>query len=157
MTQSGLPILTLPQPYLLFLGDTTEAELCEDCFRSARLGARAMRGRVFALPEGQPSRRACRNARLRRRKRLMVRPRWSSVSPTRAASFPNAGFPPGSCRQLEAGLNLISGMHMRLDDVPAIEKAAAARHACATDRRAASSAGHPDRDRTPTQRANALC
>ncbi|PYL84509.1 MAG: DUF1611 domain-containing protein, partial [Verrucomicrobia bacterium] len=32
MTQSGLPILTLPQPYLLFLGDITEAEYAKTAF-----------------------------------------------------------------------------------------------------------------------------
>src|SRR5438067_8343983 len=32
MTQSGLPILTLPQPYLLFLGDIIEAEYANTAF-----------------------------------------------------------------------------------------------------------------------------
>ena len=39
-------LTALPQPYLLFLGDTTVAGLCQDRVRAARLGAGTLRRRV---------------------------------------------------------------------------------------------------------------
>src|SRR5205814_9787404 len=66
MTQSGLPILTLPQPYLLFLGDITEAEYAKTAFglrdwaRERRVGQYSCPGAalttgLYFLPPAQRS------------------------------------------------------------------------------------------------------
>src|SRR6266480_3734594 len=104
MTQSGLPILTLPQPYLLFLGDIIEAEYAKTAF-GLRDWARERCVAEYSCPGAT------------------VTTGLPFLTPAEAATK----GAPALLSALEAGLDIISGMHTRLADVPAL-KAAAARN-----------------------------
>jgi D-glutamate N-acetyltransferase len=116
----GIPKFVLPQPYLLFLGDVVEPGFAKTAFglrdwagercvgEYALPGARVSLG----LPSLDPRAAAARGA------RSMV------------IGVANAGghIPPGwfgaLLEALEAGLDLISGMHVRLSSLPGLQSAA---------------------------------
>lgn len=113
--------VALPSPYLLFLGDTTEAgfaktgfglrdwanELCvgEYALPSARVSA--------GLPIMSPREAVSRGA------RAMV------IGVANVGGAVSAAWMPALLEAMEAGLDLIAGMHTRLSDVPALREAAA--------------------------------
>lgn len=115
----------LPQPYLLFLGDTTEIG-----FAKTALGLRDWAGEHCigeytiegaTVSTGLP----------------MLTPKQASTAGARAMviGVANAGgvipdrWIPALVEALEAGLDLVSGMHVRLEDIPQL-KAAALRQGC---------------------------
>jgi uncharacterized NAD-dependent epimerase/dehydratase family protein len=116
----GIPKFVLPQPYLLFLGDVAEAGFAKTAFglrdwagdrcvgEYALPGARVSLG----LPSLDPRAAATRGA------RSMV------------IGVANAGghIPPiwfsALLEALEAGLDLVSGMHVRLSSLPGLQTAA---------------------------------
>lgn len=117
---TGFASFVLPQPHLLFLGDVTEAGFAKTAFglrdwagdrcvgEYALPGARVSLG----LPSLDPAAAAARGA------RSMV------------IGVANAGghIPPAwygaLLEALEAGLDIISGMHMRLSSLPGLQSAA---------------------------------
>ena len=114
---------TLPQPYLLFLGDTTEAGYAKTAFglrdwASERcVGEYACDGAMVTtgLPFLTPTQAYASGARA-----LVIGVANSG------GVIPDAWIP-ALLDALQTGMDLVSGMHTRLADVPAL-KAAAARH-----------------------------
>ena len=120
MTQSGSPILTLPQPYLLFLGDITDAEYAKTAFglrdwaRERCLGEYSCPGSTVTtgLPFFTPAQAAAEGA------RALV------IGVANEGGFIADSWLPALLSGLQAGLSIISGMHTRLADVPALQTAA---------------------------------
>jgi uncharacterized NAD-dependent epimerase/dehydratase family protein len=112
--------LTLPQPYLLFLGDTVEAGYAKTAFgladwaRDRCVGEFALAG--CSLTAGLP--------------RLSVAEAREAGARALVVGVANPGGVIGEAwiaslvEALEAGLDLISGLHQRLGDIPALADAA---------------------------------
>src|SRR4249919_2957516 len=116
------PIEALPQPYLLFLGDTTEPGYAKTAFGLRDwapdrvvgewgCGATVSTGLPFLTPA---------EARARGARGLVI-----GVANSGGIIYPS--WIPALVEALEAGLDIVSGMHMRLGDTPEL-KAAAARY-----------------------------
>jgi uncharacterized NAD-dependent epimerase/dehydratase family protein len=112
--------LRLPQPYLLFLGDTVEAGYAKTAF-GLRDWARDKCAGEFALPSATvttglpkltPSEAHARGA------RSLV------IGVANSGGFIADSWVPALVEALEAGLDIISGMHARLGDLPALTNAA---------------------------------
>jgi len=116
----GIPKFVLPQPYLLFLGDVVEPGFAKTAFglrdwaADRCVGEYALPGACVSLglPSLDPGAAAARGA------RSMV------------IGVANAGgqIPPSwfgaLLEALEAGLDLVSGMHVRLSSLPGLQSAA---------------------------------
>ena len=115
--------MSLPAPYLLFLGDTTEAGYAKTAF-GLRDWARERCIGEFALPQGTVStglpRLSPREAALRGARALVI-----GVANTGGVLKPD--WVPSLVEALESGLDIVSGMHGRLDELPEL-RSAAARH-----------------------------
>jgi uncharacterized NAD-dependent epimerase/dehydratase family protein len=120
---TDVALLDLPQPYLLFLGDVTEAGYAKTAFglrdwaRERCVGELACSPDAISvgLPPLTPAQaRAC-------GARSMV------IGVANAGGRILDSWLPSLLSALEAGLDLISGMHTRLADTPVL-KAAAERH-----------------------------
>ncbi|TGX53162.1 DUF1611 domain-containing protein [Sphingomonas gei] len=118
--EHALGALALPQPYVLFLGDTTIAGFAktalglkdwapEKCVGELRLPGATVTTGLEALT---PSEAAARGARALV---IGVANQGGVIPPHWRASLIEA---------LEAGLDLIAGMHMRLSDIPELADAA---------------------------------
>ena len=112
--------LTLPQPYLLFLGDTLEPGYAKTAF-GLRDWARERCVGEFALPSatvttGLP-RLSPREARDKGAQALVI-------GVANSGGFIADSWVPALVEALESGLHIISGMHARLRDVPEIRAAA---------------------------------
>jgi D-glutamate N-acetyltransferase len=116
------PLEALPQPYLLFLGDTTEPSYAKTAFglrdwAGDRVvgewgcGATVSTGLPFLSP---------REARARGARGLVI-----GVANSGGIIYDS--WIPALVEALEAGLDIVSGMHMRLADTPQL-KAAATRY-----------------------------
>jgi len=116
------PVELLPQPYLLFLGDTTEPGYAKTAFglrdwAGDRVvgewgcGATVSTGLPFLTPK---------EARARGARGLVI-----GVANSGGIIYDS--WIPALVEALEAGLDIVSGMHMRLADAPQL-KAAAARY-----------------------------
>ena len=116
--------LALPQPYLLFLGDTTEASYAKTAFGlrdwapEQCLGEYACAGATVTtgLPALSPA------------KAYAMGARGVVIGVANSGGFIPDAWIPSLLEALEAGLDLVGGMHTRLADVPAL-KAAATRRA----------------------------
>src|SRR5215831_19098351 len=113
------PIATLPQPYLLFLGDTTEPGYAKTAFglrdwAGDRVvgewgcGATVSTGLPFLTPK---------QARARGARGLVI-----GVANSGGIIYDSWIAP--LVEALEAGLDIVSGMHMRLADTPQLKTAA---------------------------------
>jgi uncharacterized NAD-dependent epimerase/dehydratase family protein len=110
----------LPQPYLLFLGDTTEPGYAKTAFglrdwaRDSCVGEFALSGASVStgLPRLSPA-----EARLRGARAMIIGVANSG------GMIPDSWIG-GLVEALEAGLDLVSGMHMKLGDMPALRSAA---------------------------------
>jgi uncharacterized NAD-dependent epimerase/dehydratase family protein len=116
-----MTVLQLPQPYLLFLGDVTETVDAKTAF-GLRDWTRERCVGEYALPAatvtaGLP-RLAPRQAREQGARAMViaVAPLGGNVAPA---------WIPALREALEAGLDLVSGMHARLADIPQLQDAAA--------------------------------
>jgi uncharacterized NAD-dependent epimerase/dehydratase family protein len=112
--------LSLPQPYLLFLGDTTCARDAKTAF-GLRDWARERCVGEYALPAstvttGLPRLTAA-QAKAGGARSLVI-----GVAP--AGGVIAQAWVPALVEALEAGLDLVSGMHTRLEDVPQLKAAA---------------------------------
>jgi len=115
-----IDVLRLPQPYLLFLGDAVDPRdaktamgLC-DWARERCVGEFALPAATVTtgLPPLTPS-----AARARGAQSLLI-----GVAPAGGIIAPS--WIPALLEALEAGLDLISGMHMRLEEISVLQKAA---------------------------------
>src|SRR5438067_12160015 len=121
MTQSGLPILTVPQPYLLFLGDITEAEYAKTAFglrdwaRERCVAEYSCPGATVTtgLPFLAPAEAAAKGTQA---PIIGVANEGGFIAETWVPALPSA---------LEAGSDIISGTRTRLEAVPALKAAAA--------------------------------
>ena len=112
--------LTLPQPYLLFLGDTTEPGYAKTAFglrdwaADRCVGEYAIAGATVTtgLVRLSPAEAVARGA------RSLV------IGVANSGGFIAASWIPALKEALESGLDLISGMHSRLADIPALREAA---------------------------------
>jgi uncharacterized NAD-dependent epimerase/dehydratase family protein len=114
------PSLDLPQPYLLFLGDTTEPGYAKTAF-GLRDWARDKCVGEFALPTGTvttglPSLSPA-HAKAKGAKSLVI-------GVANSGGFIADNWVPALVESLEAGLDVISGMHARLGNLPALRDAA---------------------------------
>src|SRR5690606_36833641 len=112
---------TLPQPYLLFLGDVTEPGFAKTAFglrdwaRERCVGEYACPGAglTTGLPRMTPAEAVQKGA------RSVV------IGVVNAGGIIQASWIPPLVEALAAGLDVISGMHARLEDTPALRDAAA--------------------------------
>lgn len=112
-------IALLPQPYLLFLGDTTEPGYAKTAFglrdwaRELCLGEYACGGTTVTtgLPALSPA------------KAYAMGARSVVIGVANSGGFIPDAWIPSLLEALEAGLDLIGGMHTRLTDVPALKAA----------------------------------
>jgi uncharacterized NAD-dependent epimerase/dehydratase family protein len=113
--------LVLPQPYLLFLGDTTSAPHAKTAFGlrdwapERCVGEYALPASTVTtgLPRLTPAQASAQGARS-----LVI-----GVAPS--GGVISAAWVPALVEALEAGLDLVSGMHTRLENVPQLSTAAA--------------------------------
>jgi uncharacterized NAD-dependent epimerase/dehydratase family protein len=112
--------LTLPQPYLLFLGDTVEPGYAKTAF-GLRDWARERCVGEFALPSASVStglpRLTPKQAREKGARALVI-------GIANSGGFIAEAWVPALVEALESGLHIISGMHARLADVPEIKAVA---------------------------------
>jgi len=113
------PVEMLPQPYLLFLGDTTEPSYAKTAFglrdwAGDRVvgewgcGATVSTGLPYLTPK---------EARARGARGLVI-------GVANSGGIIYESWIPALVEALEAGLDIVSGMHMRLADVPQLKAAA---------------------------------
>jgi uncharacterized NAD-dependent epimerase/dehydratase family protein len=119
---SSVPVdLALPQPYLLFLGDITDAEYAKTAFglrdwaRERCVGEYACAGTpvTTGLPFLTPAEAAAKGA------RALV------IGVANEGGFIADAWMPALLSALEAGLDIISGMHTRLADIAPLKGGAA--------------------------------
>jgi uncharacterized NAD-dependent epimerase/dehydratase family protein len=112
--------LTLPQPYLLFLGDTVEPGYAKTAF-GLRDWARERCVGEFALPSATVSaglpKLTPRQAREKGARALVI-------GVANSGGFIADSWVPALVEALEAGLHIVSGMHARLGDVRGLKEAA---------------------------------
>ena len=114
------PIATLPQPYLLFLGDTTEPSYAKTAFGlrdwagDRVVGEWSCAGATVStgLPRLSPKEARARGA------RSLV------IGVANSGGIIYDSWIPALVEALEAGLDIVSGMHMRLADTPQLKAAA---------------------------------
>jgi uncharacterized NAD-dependent epimerase/dehydratase family protein len=113
--------IDLPQPYLLFLGDTTSAPHAKTAF-GLRDWARERCVGEYALPTSTVTtdlpRLTPAQAKARGARSLVI-----GVAPPGGVIA--AAWVPPLVEALEAGLDIVSGMHTRLENVPELETVAA--------------------------------
>ena len=114
-----LPVI-LPQPYLLFLGDTTEPGYAKTAFGLRDWASDRCVGE-FALPSAtvttglpklSPAEARAKGA------------QSSVIGVANSGGFIADSWIPALMEALDAGLDIISGMHVRLGDIPALREAA---------------------------------
>jgi uncharacterized NAD-dependent epimerase/dehydratase family protein len=115
-----MSILSLPQPYLLFLGDAVDEREAKTAM-GLRDWARDRCVGEFVLPTatittGLPRLRPS-QARSQGARSLII-----GIAPDGGRVQPN--WVPALLEAIEAGLDLVSGMHTRLEDVPPLREAA---------------------------------
>ena len=116
-----LALAALPQPYLLFLGDTTEPGYAKTAFglrdwaRERCLGEFAIEGATVTtgLRSLTPAQAYAEGA------RALV------IGVANSGGFIPDAWIPALLEALDAGLDIVSGMHTRLAEVPALKTAAA--------------------------------
>lgn len=110
----------LPQPYLLFLGDTTERGYAKTAFGLADwaadqcVGEYSVTGRTVTtgLPQLSPA-----SARAAGAQSLVI-------GVANQGGMINESWVAALVEAMEAGLDIVSGLHMRLTDVPEVAEAA---------------------------------
>ena len=139
--------LALPQPYLLFLGDTTEPGYAKTAFGLRDWAPERCVGE-FALPSatvttGLP--------RLSPREAKAAGARSLVIGVANSGGFIAETWVPALVEALEAGLDIVSGMHARLADILVLREAAG-RLGRQADRCPQAAERNPGRDRAQAQR-----
>jgi len=111
---------TLPQPYLLFLGDTAEPGFAKTAFGLRDWAPERCVGE-FALPSATVSTGL---RRLSPAEAYAEGARALVIGVANSGGFIADSWIPALVEALEAGLDVVSGMHARLDDVPGLSAAA---------------------------------
>jgi uncharacterized NAD-dependent epimerase/dehydratase family protein len=122
-SNARLENIVLPQPYLLFLGDTVEPGYAKtalglrDWARERCVGEFALPAATVTtgLPKMSPAEARSQGA------RSLV------IGVANSGGFIADEWVPALVEALEAGLDIVSGMHARLADVPALKEAATRR------------------------------
>jgi uncharacterized NAD-dependent epimerase/dehydratase family protein len=112
--------LTLPQPYLLFLGDTVEPGYAKTAFGLRDWAPERCVGE-YTLPSATVS------TGLRKMSPQQARAagaRALVIGVANSGGFIADSWVPALIEALEAGLDIVSGMHARLGDVPGLKAAA---------------------------------
>jgi uncharacterized NAD-dependent epimerase/dehydratase family protein len=112
--------LTLPQPYLLFLGDTVEPGYAKTAFGLRDWAADRCVGE-FALPSATVT------AGLPQLRPIQAREKGARslvIGVANSGGFIADSWVPALVEALEAGLHIISGMHARLGDLPELRATA---------------------------------
>ena len=117
----GCGSLELPQPYLLFLGDTTDPGYAKTAFGLRDWAAERCIGE-FALPEATVS---AGLPRLTPADARQAGARSLVIGVANSGGFIAQSWIPALEEALEAGLDIISGMHARLSDTPSLAAYAA--------------------------------
>jgi uncharacterized NAD-dependent epimerase/dehydratase family protein len=113
--------LALPQPYLLFLADTTEAGYAKTAFGLVDWASDRCVGE-FCLPGGNVS---AGLAQMSPAEAHGAGARALVIGVANQGGFIAPDWVPALVEALENGLDIISGMHSRLEAVPALAEAAA--------------------------------
>ena len=116
----NLSVVNLPQPYLLFLGDTTEAGFAKTAFGLRDWAPDRCVGEwscgggtvTLGLPRLSPKEAKAKGA------------RSLLIGVANSGGFIGQNWMPTLLEALEAGLDLVSGMHTKLKDTPALADAA---------------------------------
>ena len=111
-------LIALPAPYLLFLGDTTDPGYAKTAFGlrdwagDRCVGEYALPGATVStgLPQFTPA-----EAREAGARALVI-------GVANSGGFIAQSWIPALEQALQAGLDIVSGMHARLDDVPALRR-----------------------------------
>src|SRR5262245_44334953 len=120
---SPASMLQLPQPYLLFLGDVTEPSLAKTAF-----GLRDWaRERVIGECASSPDAVTLDLPRLSPAEALAHGAKSIVIGIANLGGYIDETWMPTLLEALEAGLDIISGMHMKLAENPQL-KAAAEKH-----------------------------
>jgi uncharacterized NAD-dependent epimerase/dehydratase family protein len=118
---SGVEVMELPQPYLLFLGDTTEPAYAKTAFGLRDWAGERCVGEWScegtAVTTGLP-RLSPREARARGARSLVV-------GVANVGGVINESWMAPLVEALEAGLDIVSGLHTKLSDSPALANVAA--------------------------------
>ena len=110
----------LPSPYLLFLGDTTEAGYAKTAFGLRDWAADRCIGE-YALPAATVTTGLARLSPAEARSRGV---QSLVIGVANSGGFIADNWIPALVEALDAGLNIISGMHARLTDIPILRDAA---------------------------------
>ncbi|WP_415644144.1 DUF1611 domain-containing protein [Sphingomonas antarctica] len=110
----------LPSPYLLFLGDTVDAGFAKTAFGLRDWAGERCVGE-FALPQASVTTGL---KRLTPQQAASIGARSLVIGVANAGGFIPPSWITALTRALEAGLDIISGMHMRLTEVPGLAAAA---------------------------------
>jgi uncharacterized NAD-dependent epimerase/dehydratase family protein len=117
----GSLVIELPQPYLLFLGDTTENSFAKTAFGLRDWAPDRCVGELSCgggtVTTGLP-RLTPRQARERGARSIVI-------GVANLGGFIAKSWIPSLVAALDAGLDIVSGMHTKLEDVPELEEAAA--------------------------------
>src|SRR3954471_15493476 len=111
---------SLPSPYLLFLGDTVEPGYAKTAFGLRDWAAERCVGE-FALPSATVSTGL---PRLAPREAKAAGARSLVIGVANSGGVIPDSWIPALVEALEAGLDIVSGMHARLGDIPALRRAA---------------------------------
>jgi len=118
--EEAAPPVALPQPYLLFLGDTAEPGFAKTAFGLRDWAPERCVGE-FALPSATVSTGL---RRLSPAEAYAEGARALVIGVANSGGFIADSWIPALVEALEAGLDVVSGMHARLDDVPGLSAAA---------------------------------
>jgi uncharacterized NAD-dependent epimerase/dehydratase family protein len=111
---------TLPQPYLIFLGDTVEPGFAKTAFGLRDWAPDQCIGE-FALPEARVSTGL---QQLTPGEAVRAGARSVVIGVANSGGFIAASWVPALVEALNAGLDIISGMHARLVDIPELQATA---------------------------------
>lgn len=119
-TVGGGAVMSLPQPYLLFLGDVSEPGFAKTAFGLRDWAGERVIGEFACSPEAV----TLGLAKLRPAEARARGARALVIGIANSGGYIDDAWMPSLLEALDAGLDLISGMHTKLDQTPALKAAA---------------------------------